>query len=183
MTVTNHVDGDYPTLGPTLTVLDDDGGIQKIATGPFERGRSTSTTTLRHCREGCRLEAIVFGGPDALVEAMHGTASIDALTVDGHTVPGVLDQSWHTDVSPVGARRAVVGRPAVANGRMTLQFEAHGSDSYAAVSPDDTTPAVPSSGVARPPRWAGSARAREGSSRSGPSARPSRCRSAGLRGC
>jgi hypothetical protein len=143
LTVTNHVRGEYATLGPTLTVLDDDGELRKSATGPFERGRSTSTIALRHCRTGCRLETIAFGGPDALVEAMHGSASIDHFTVDGHSVPGVLDQGWHADVSPVGARGAVVGRPVVANGRMTLRFRARGPDSYAAVSPDDSPAVVP----------------------------------------
>ncbi len=143
VTVTNHVDGGYATLGPTLTVLDDNGALRQIATGPFARGRSTSTVPLRHCRTGCRVETIAFGGPDALVEAMHGTASIDDLTVDGQAVPGMLDRGWHRDVSPVGARQAVVGGPVVANGRMTLRFRAHGPGSYAAVSPDDAPAAVP----------------------------------------
>jgi hypothetical protein len=143
VTVTNRVDGDYPTLGPTLTVLDDDGGLHDIATGPFPPGRSTSTVVLRHCRTGCRLETMAFGGPDALVEAMNGTASIDDFTVDGRAVPGVLDRSWHTDVSPVGARIAVVGQPVVRDGRMTLRFRSAGPDSYAAISPDDTSAAVP----------------------------------------
>lgn len=143
VTVTNHVQGDYATLGPTLTVLDDEGRLRDVATGPFRPGRSTVTTALRHCRTGCRVESIAFGGPDALVEAMHGRASIDAFEVDGRPVGGVLDRGWHVNVSLVGARRAVVGQPVVANGRMTLHFSARGPDSYAAVSPDDTPAAVP----------------------------------------
>jgi putative ABC transport system permease protein len=143
VTVTNHVRGDYATLGPTLTLLDDEGNLRDLATGPFRHGRSTSTVTLRHCRTGCRLETITFGGPHALVEAMHGGVSIDRLTVDGRDVPGVLNQPWHPDVSPVGAHQAVVGGPVVANGRMTLHLRAHGPDSYAAVSPDDVPADVP----------------------------------------
>jgi putative ABC transport system permease protein len=143
VTVTNRVHGDYPTLGPTLTVLDDLGNLRDIATGPFAHGRSTSTTRLRHCHTGCRVETIAFGGPRALVEAMHGSATIDSVTVDGHAVPGLLDRQWHADPSPVGTHQAVVGEPVVAGGAMTLHVRAHGPDSYAAVSPDDLPRSVP----------------------------------------
>jgi Tfp pilus assembly major pilin PilA len=143
VTVTNHVRGTFPTLGPTLSVLDDHGALKDIATGPFKPGRSTVTRKLRHCRTGCQVEAIVFGGPDALAEAMQGSASIERIAVDGHDVPGIFDRPWHPDVSPVGARNAIVGGPVVAGGRMTLHFRAGGPESYAAVSPDDLPAAVP----------------------------------------
>jgi putative ABC transport system permease protein len=143
VTLSNHVHGDFATLGPTLTVLDDDGAIRKVATGPFGLGRSTSTVTLRHCLTGCRVETIAFGGPDALVEAMHGSVTIDRLTVDGHDVPGILDRPWHAQVSPVGGRPAVVGTPGVSGGRLTVHMSAAGPDSYAAISPDDLPAAVP----------------------------------------
>ena len=63
-------------------------------TGP---GRSTATARLPACQTGCQVETISFGGPSALVEAMHGTATIESFTVDGQRGPG-------------RARRALAGR-------------------------------------------------------------------------
>ncbi len=143
LTVSNRVKGDFSTLGPTLTVLADNGALRDVATGPFPPGRSTSTVRLRGCRTGCRLEKIAFGGPDALVEAMHGSATIERLTVDGRSVPGILDRPWHRDLSPTGGAQAVVGRPLVADGHLTVHVRSSGPDSYAAISPDDLPAVTP----------------------------------------
>ena len=91
MTVDNHVHGDYPTLGVTLTVLDDNGDLRDVNVPPFPKGHSTRTVKLTACATRCQIEKISFGGPSALVEAMHGTATIDSFTVDGQQVPGMLD--------------------------------------------------------------------------------------------
>jgi putative ABC transport system permease protein len=141
--LTNRVKGDFDQLGLSLTVLDDDGALRELPVGPFDLGHSTSTRRLPACRVGCRVEAISFGGPSALVEAMHGTVDIDRFQVDGHDVPGVLDRSWHVAQAQTGSPTAVQGRPSVAGGHLAVTFSARSSATYAGISPDDLPAVVP----------------------------------------
>jgi hypothetical protein len=143
ITVDNKVQGDYPQLGATLTVVDDNGDLRDINVGPFDPGRSTDTTRLRACQTRCQIEKISFGGPSSLVESMRGTATIQALTVDGHEVPGMLDAGWLPQKSliqnTVTATRKVVHR----DGTLTMTFRSGGPDSYAGIVPDDFPRAIP----------------------------------------
>ena len=107
MTVDNRVDGEFPQLGVSLRVLDDDGSLRDVSVGSFPRGRSTQTRKINGCATRCQLETISFGGPAALVEAMHGRATIESFTVDGTPVPGVLDTPWRPQVSQINTRTAV----------------------------------------------------------------------------
>ena len=142
VTVDNSVRGAYPDFGGTVNVLDDNGAVRQLQIGPFPPGRSTKTTKLRTCRTGCQIESISFGGPDALVEAMHGTATISSFTVDGKPVPGVLDQGWQPQGSQIGTKTAVT-KVSRGNGRLTMAFEARGPQSYAGITPTDLPARVP----------------------------------------
>ena len=135
--------GEFDQLGVTVTVLDDDGVLREIAVGPFDPGHSTSTRPLTACRVGCRVEAISFGGPSALVEAMHGTVDIDRFQVDGHDVPGVLDGTWHVAPSRTSSPTAVQHGPTLEGGHLALSFSSRSSASYAGISPDDFPAVVP----------------------------------------
>ncbi len=141
--LTNRVQGDFDQLGLTLTVLDDDGALRELAVGPFDPGPSTVTRRLPTCRIGCRVEKISFGGPSALVEAMHGTVDIDRFQVDGHDVPGVLDRSWHVAQAQTSSPTAVQDGPTVEGGHLMLSFSSRSSASYAGISPDDLPAVVP----------------------------------------
>jgi hypothetical protein len=142
MTVDNDVQGDYDSLGATLNLLDDGGALRQVQVGPFPDGRSTRTRQLRDCDTGCTLESISFGGPDALVEAMHGTASISSFTVDGAPVAGVLDQGWQPQPSQIGTRTAV-RRVSTQGGRLTITVSANSPESYAGITPTDIPAVVP----------------------------------------
>jgi hypothetical protein len=142
MTVDNQVDGDYRRLGVTVTVLDDNGALREIAVGPFAQGRSTATARLRDCATDCELQTVSFGGPSALVEAMHGRATIESFTVDGRPVRGVLDRPWRPQASQIGTRQAV-RKVDLEGGHLVATFDAASSESYAGISPDDVPAAVP----------------------------------------
>jgi hypothetical protein len=142
MSVDNDVDGDYATLGASVTVLDDNGDLRNINVPPFPQGRSTKTAKLHACETRCQIEKISFGGPSALVERMHGTATIEAFSVDGREVPGTLDSDWRPQASLINTATAVkdVER---SQGKLTITFRAGGPESYAGISPTDVPAAVP----------------------------------------
>jgi hypothetical protein len=142
MTVDNQVQGDYPQLGVSVTLLDDNGGLRDVNVGPFDPGRSTKTATLGACETRCQVEKISFGGPSALVEAMHGTATIESFTVDGQPVPGALDRPWRPQASLINTATAVK-KVVLRQGRLTMAFRAGGPQSYAGISPSDIPAAVP----------------------------------------
>ncbi len=141
--VDNHVRGDFDDLGFAFTVLDGNGNVRDIQVGPFPPGRSTVTNRLPGCRQGCLLQTISLGGPDGLVEAMHGTATIEQLDVDGTAVPGALDSPWRAAASQIGTPTAVTSPPRLSGGHLTVAVSARTSDSYAGISPTDVPAAVP----------------------------------------
>jgi len=142
MTVDNQVDGDYRPLGIIVSLLDDNGALREIAVGPFRPGRSTSTTRLRDCAQACQLQSLSFGGPSALVEAMHGRATIESFTVDGRPVAGTLDRPWRPQASQIGTKQAVV-KTALVGGHVVVTFDAGSPESYAGISPRDVPGVVP----------------------------------------
>ncbi|MBO0847245.1 MAG: hypothetical protein J2P22_17735 [Nocardioides sp.] len=142
MTVDSQVDGDYRELGASVLVLDDNGAQREIFVGPFPPGHSTATARLRACTDGCQLETISFGGPSALVEAMHGRATIESFTVDGKPVPGALDQPWRPQASQIGTKQAVE-KAELTGGRLIVTFRAGSSESYAGISPTDVPGVIP----------------------------------------
>jgi hypothetical protein len=142
MTVDNHVRGDYEDLGVSVSVLDDHGDLRDINLPPFALGRSTRTARLHACETSCQIEKISFGGPSALVEAMHGTATIQALEVDGEQVPGTLDAGWRPQASLINTATAVK-RVQLRGGELTMTFRAGGPESYAGITPTDVPAAVP----------------------------------------
>jgi hypothetical protein len=142
MTVDNQVDGDYRRLGLTVTLLDDNGALRDVAVGPFAQGRSTATARLPDCTTGCELQTVSFGGPSALVEAMHGRATIESFTVDGRAVDGVLGRPWRSQASQIGTKQAVE-KVGLEGGHLVVTFDAASSESYAGITPDDVPAAVP----------------------------------------
>jgi putative ABC transport system permease protein len=142
VTVDNSVHGDYARLGATVNVLDDQGAERQIAIGPFSPGKTTKTTKLRTCQAGCQIESISFGGPDALVEGMHGSATISSFTVDGAAVPAVLDKGWQPQASQINTKTAVT-KVNLRNGQLTVAFSANGPESYAGITPTDVPAVVP----------------------------------------
>jgi hypothetical protein len=143
MTIDNRVEGDYRQLGLTLSVLDDEGSLRDVAVGPFPPGRSTRTTHLLGCATGCQVETISFGGPSALVEAMHGTATISAFTVDGKPVPGTLDTPWRPQTSKILSSATATKKVTLRQGRLTIAFDSRGPESYAGITPSDFPAAIP----------------------------------------
>jgi len=142
MTVDNQVNGDYEDLGVSVTVLDDNGDLRDINLPPFPQGRSTKTGKLHACETRCQIEKMSFGGPSALVEAMHGTATIESFTVDGEQVPGTLNKRWRPQDSMINTATAVK-RVRLHGGELTMTFRAGGPESYAGISPTDVPAAVP----------------------------------------
>jgi hypothetical protein len=74
------------------------GRIRYAYLGPFPQD---STSTIRehipYCAEGCRLEAITFGGPAASPIPLAGVVRISDLSVDGDPVPGAAEGAgWGT---------------------------------------------------------------------------------------
>ncbi len=143
LTVDNNVEGTYDQLGVTVTVLDDNGELKDVNAGPFDPGRTTVTTRLRTCQTRCQVEKLSFGGPSALVEAMHGTATIESFTVDGKPVRGVLDGGWRPQASPIINTTTAVRKVERRQGRLTMTVRAGGPDSYAGISPQDFPAAIP----------------------------------------
>jgi hypothetical protein len=144
MTVDNHVQGEYDTFGMLITVLDDNGDLRDIDTGGFRQGRSTRTVNLHgRCEHGCQVETISFGGPTALVEAMHGSATIEAATVDGHRIPGMLDRSWMSQAPKIVNTQQACRTVRLQDGRLTMTFRSKGPESYAGISHADFPSPVP----------------------------------------
>jgi hypothetical protein len=142
-TVDNRVRGDFDDLGFALSVLDDTGTVRDLAVGPFPPGRSTVTNRLSGCEKGCLLQTLSIGGPDALVEAMHGSFTLEQLDVDGSPVPGALDAPWRPAASQIGTPSAVTSPPRLSGGHLTVAVHARSSDSYAGISPTDVPAVVP----------------------------------------
>ncbi len=143
ITVDNRVRGDYPRLGLSLALLDDTGAPREVAVGPYRSGRSTATARLPGCSQGCRLQTISFGGPDALVEAMHGRATLEGLTVDGNRVPGALDAPWRAAASQVGSGMSIKTPPRLHRGHLVVSFDSRNPSAYAGISPTDVPAVVP----------------------------------------
>jgi hypothetical protein len=143
MTVVNNVTGDFDQLGVVITFLDDDGDLRSVDAGPFRQGRSTRTTRLTSCHRGCQVESISFGGPAALVEAMHGSARIESATVDGRPVPGMLDRSWRAQAPQIVNTARAVTQVRTRDGRLTVSFRSRGPESYAGIVPADFPAVIP----------------------------------------
>ena len=141
--VDNRVRGDFHQLGLSLAILDDQGAAREVDVGPYRDGRSTATARLPACRQGCLVERISFGGPSALVEAMHGTATIESFTVDGQAVPGVLDAPWRAAPSLVGTPVGVRTPPKLVGGHLTVAFRAPSSNFYSGITPTDVPAVAP----------------------------------------
>jgi hypothetical protein len=92
---------------------------------------------------GCQVETIAFGGPTALVEAMHGSATIRSATVDGHAVPGLLDRTWRTQSPPILHTSYACKSVRLHDGMLTMRFRARGPESYAGIVPADFPSPVP----------------------------------------
>ncbi len=58
--------------------------------GPFGPGRSTVTTRVPGCRDGCALEGLSLGGPAGLTATMVGRAVLSDLTANRAPVPGAF---------------------------------------------------------------------------------------------
>jgi hypothetical protein len=143
ITVDNHVRGTFRRLGLALALLDDTGTPREVAVGPYRHGHATASAHLSDCTAGCQLQTISFGGPDALVEPMHGTVTIDSFSVDGKPVTGSLDAPWRAAASQVGSHTAVDHPPRLRGGQLTVAFKAGSSNSYAGISPTDVPAVVP----------------------------------------
>jgi hypothetical protein len=143
LTVDNHVQGDYDRFGMLIEVLDENGELRDIDPGGFVAGRSTRTVELRHCEQGCQVATISFGGPTALVEAMHGSATIEAATVDGHRIPGMLDRTWRSQAPLIINTQQACRTVRLQNGRLSMTFRSSSPESYAGISPADFPSPVP----------------------------------------
>ncbi len=143
MTVDNQVQGDYRQLGLTITVLDDQGILRDVAVGPFPQGQSTQTTRVKACETRCQVETISFGGPSALVEAMQGTATISAFTVDGKQVPGILDTPWRPQAPQILNTAPATKKVVLRQGQQVVTFDSRSPESYAGIGPTDIPAVVP----------------------------------------
>jgi hypothetical protein len=141
--VDNRVRGEFHQLGLSLAILDDQGAEREVDVGPYREGRSSATARLPACRQGCLVERISFGGPSALVEAMHGTATIESFTVDGQAVPGVLDAPWRSAPSLVGTPVGVRTPPKLVGGHLTVAFRSPSSNFYSGITPTDVPAVAP----------------------------------------
>jgi hypothetical protein len=141
--VDNRVRGEFHQLGLSLAILDDQGAEREVDVGPYREGRSSATARLPACRQGCLVERISFGGPSALVEAMHGTATIESFTVDGQAVPGVLDAPWRVAPSLVGTPVGVRTPPKLVGGHLTVAFRSPSSNFYSGITPTDVPAVAP----------------------------------------
>ncbi len=137
MTVDNQVSGDYSSLGAELMMTSDQGTPTSVVFGPMRRGVSTVSARLVGCAAGCLVRQLTFGGPAVLPEAMHGSAAITSVLVDGARVPRFLDGSWLRARLMVNTPAAVSGDPVSAPGRLTMRFDTASSSSLAVVTPAD----------------------------------------------
>jgi hypothetical protein len=143
MTVDNGVDGDYPELGVTVRVLDDQGNLRDLNLHAFPRGRSTTTTKVSGCERGCQIQTISFGGPSALVEAMHGQATIEKFAADGSPIRGVLDTAWRPQAPMIINTVQAVRKVALQRGHQVVTFRSNTPESYAGIGPTDVPSVVP----------------------------------------
>jgi hypothetical protein len=74
---------------------------------------------------------------------MHGSATIESLTVDGRPVRGALDSPWRAAASQVDTATAVKGVPQLRDGHLTVHVSARSSSSYAGISPTDVPAVIP----------------------------------------
>ena len=183
----NQVEGDFDQLGLTVTVLDDNGALRELPVGPFDPGTLDGRPRgCAACRVGCQLETISFGGPSALVEAMHGTVRRSSrYQVDGKHVPGVLDRDVARRPGPqTGTKRR--SRASVRRGRAPDRRRSSAGVLRVVRRDQPRRPACDSPGAARAPGQVSSARsppARPARSRCGRSARAESTRSGGRRAC
>jgi hypothetical protein len=140
----DQVVGDYHDLGVDITMLDSDGAVRQVVLGPFAPGRSTATARLHNCPTGCTVQQVYFGGPSALVEAMHGEVTIDRVTVDSRPSSALFTSGWRPsdDLAP-GIRQAVRQRPRSPHGALQVAFDTNGQSSQASITPNDVPRVVP----------------------------------------
>ncbi|HET9840769.1 MAG TPA: ABC transporter permease, partial [Nocardioides sp.] len=143
MSIDNQVVGDFSELGVAVRVLDDTGDLRDLNLRPFPHGKSTRTTPIKDCEHGCQIETISFGGPSALVEAMHGRATIESITADGTPVRGVLDSPWRPQAPMIINTKQAVEQVVLRQGRQVITFRSNTPESYAGIGPTDVPAVVP----------------------------------------
>lgn len=137
ITVDNRVSGEYPRLTVELSMTTAEGLQSQVLLGPMRRGLSTVSGRLTGCGSGCLVRQMSFGGPAGLTEAMHGTATITDVRVDGRRVGGFLDGSWRVTQPLLNTPAAVSGPPRVGADRLSVDFDADSATSFAAITPGD----------------------------------------------
>ena len=168
-----------------LAILDDDGAAARGRVGPYPPGQLDRDRAAARLRAGLPAADDQLRRPAALVEAMHGTATIESFTVDGDPVPGALDAPWRAAASQVGTPTGVRAPPRLEGGHL------HGVLRGALARAPTPASARPTYPPWCPVLWGRTAtqqtRLQTGSSGlfHGPlrAALPSRCPSAARRGC
>lgn len=77
--------------------------------GPFAPGEGTASIATPYCARGCRLEAMTIGGPAVLPIQISGEVRITDITVDGRSVPGVIEGAGWSRAPDSSDPEAVTG--------------------------------------------------------------------------
>ncbi len=103
LTVDNEVNAGAGVVGVSLQVQTAAGDNRSMFFGPYPPGESTTRTKASFCRDGCRVDTLLIGGPATSATTLTGTASLVSLTADGHDGNRLLDASaWRPVISPLG---------------------------------------------------------------------------------
>ncbi|MGA9345153.1 MAG: ABC transporter permease [Nocardioidaceae bacterium] len=99
----NQVNTGTDALGVSLQVQTAGGDSRTMFFGPFKSGESTATTKVSFCRQRCRVDALLIGGPATSATTLSGSASLLAFTEDGRADNPLLDAgAWRPVTSPLG---------------------------------------------------------------------------------
>ncbi len=103
LTVDNEVNAGAGVVGVSLQVQTAAGDNRSMFFGPYPPGESTTRTKASFCRDGCRVDALLIGGPATSATTLSGSASLLAFTEDGRADNSLLDAgAWRPVISPLG---------------------------------------------------------------------------------
>ncbi len=137
MTVDNQVESSAEALGISLQVQSADGDDKTMFFGPFDPGRSTTSTTVGFCRQSCEVRTILVGGPTTSAALLKGVASITQFTSDADSVGVMVDPlRWRPVGSPLGLTPGRTTIDASGPG-LTLDLDSDGESGLGGVTPSD----------------------------------------------
>ncbi|MGI8577158.1 MAG: FtsX-like permease family protein [Nocardioidaceae bacterium] len=142
LTIDNRVKSSFSGLTVELDVVHNaTGASDAFFIGPFQPGRSTQTTKVMGCGDGCQINRMAIGGPAGLPASMAGTARVTGFAVDGRPVAGAM-QPW-VPQAVLASATTTAAHPRIYHQSLLVGIDTHRQQTLAVISPGSVPADIP----------------------------------------